>query len=404
MKILLASSIYDNQLAGGAGVVVNDLAQALINYGHDVYILTTWNQNFINSAQSGNLTIIRIPSNNLYWIMEKNKKSNWLKVIWQIVDIWNLLTFFQVRQICREIKPDVFHSHKLRGLSPSIWYAARSTGIKRIIHTSHDFELLSPQGLFMGMIGELARRQHFLLRPYQALRRHFSKQVDIFVSPSEYTMSIHNKMGFFPVAKKEIVFNTHGLGASDLEKNKQLFAGSRKTPEKINFLFIGRLEKEKGIDLLCEAISEIDPEGFVLSLSVAGWGDLDEELREKYRDIKSIHFLGSVYGERKKEVFLSHQVLVAPSLVPETFGIIISEAYTYGMPVIASKLGAYTEILQDGKTGILFTSGLKDALKNAIVFFVENHGIVSEMSANCFSEASKYSLDAFIDSYLNLYR
>lgn len=67
-------------------------------------------------------------------------------------------------------------------------------------------------------------------------------------------------------------------------------------------------------------------------------------------------------------------MLVCPSLWNEPFGRVILDAYKSGLPVIASRIGALPEIVQEGKTGILVNPGVSDELKNAMNCFLDNNG------------------------------
>ncbi len=403
MKILIASFLNEIERGGGATIVVNNLIQSLIHQGFEVVLISTWNGREIKNEFGNNYKKIKIPAMNLYWIGDKDVQSVTRRIIWQVVDIWNPLIYRIVRDICIEEKPDIFHSHKLRGLSPSIWSAANTAGVKKIIHTCHDFELLSPQGLFMGWVGRLAKEQHFFLKPYQLIRRNLSEQVNVATSPSSFSMSFHQQMGFFPKARIEIIPNTHGQSESGLVRNKEEKPRFIQNNDTLNLLYIGRMEEEKGVIILCEAIKQLRNEGLDIVLRVAGAGKLETILREKYCDEKNLQFLGLINFEKKKEVFLKTQVLVAPSLVAETFGIVIAEAYSYGIPVIASNLGAFPEIVKEGETGFLVEPGSKENLMQAVKVFHRKKSLIDKMQVNCFEEAKKYTIDRFAKNYQKLY-
>jgi glycosyltransferase involved in cell wall biosynthesis len=195
MKVVLLSFLYEPELGGGAAMVVNNLAHLLVQRSCSVVVITTWRGNKVKIDYMDGIKIIRIPPMNLYWVGDKDTQAITKKIIWQLVDFWNPLVFRLIRQILLNEGADIVHSHKLRGLSPSIWMAARSAGIKKIVHTCHDYELLSPEGLFMGRVGKLAQEQNILIRPYQNYRNKFSDDVKIVVAPSKFVMDYHQKMG-----------------------------------------------------------------------------------------------------------------------------------------------------------------------------------------------------------------
>ena len=402
MKVVLISFLYEPEIGGGATVVVNQLAQGLLQRSHSVVVITSWQGRGLKTDYFDGIKIIRIPPMNFYWVAEKDKQSGLMKVAWQLVDIWNPLVYRLVRQILINEEADIVHSHKLRGLSPSIWSAAASIGVKKIIHTCHDYEALSPEGLLMGRVGKLAREQSILLRPYQVIRRSLSHAVDVATFPSTYAMKMHLKMGFFSAAIKRVIPNSNGFSQKKIEEKQAASFYNEKTA--INrFLYIGRLDKAKGIDILCEAFIRLVGARPDAVLEIAGWGDLDVSLKAKYGKYGSINFLGPVFGERKGEVFTRNDVLVAPSRASETFGIVIVEGFAYGLPAIATRVGAFPEVVKEGFTGYLADPDSVDKLCDAMLKISAASLPAIEMSGNCFKEAIKYSTDSFLENYLSIY-
>jgi glycosyltransferase involved in cell wall biosynthesis len=276
-------------------------------------------------------------------------------------------------------------------------------GVKKIVHTCHDYELLSPEGFFMGRVGRLAQEQNPVMRPYQNLRKYFSRQVTFATAPSRFVLDKHQKMGFFPRAKTRIISNTHGLDADELHQNFSKLSNFHKKDLARRFLYLGRLDKAKGIDLLCQAFLRVAGQKQDYLLKITGWGPLDESLREKYKHQTNIVFTGPVFGAQKAELFWNSDVLVAPSISPEPFGIVIVEAYAHGLPVITSRAGAFPELVRDGETGILVKTNSVDELSSAIMRFCVEKNLSRSMLGNCFEEAHKFTTEKFLSGYLNSY-
>jgi glycosyltransferase involved in cell wall biosynthesis len=403
MKVVLISFLYEPEVGGGAAVVVNQLAHLLVQKNHSVVVITTWQGRCLKTEFIDGIKIIRIPPMNIYWVGDKDKQTVTKKVAWQLMDIWNPLVYRVVRQILINEQPDIVHSHKLRGLSPSIWSAAASAGAKKIVHTCHDFELLSPEGLFMGRIGRLAKEQNVMIRPYQALRRHFSRLVDDATAPSKFVLEYHKKLGFFPGARTGIIPNSHGFNITELRQNTLEVSRLPRNDLAGRFLYLGRLDKAKGIELLCQAFLRLAGQDQEFLLRISGWGPLESSLRDNYKQRENIEFPGVVFGARKAELFRDSDVLVVPSIAPESFGLVICEAYFHGLPVIATRVGAFSEIVRDGETGLLVKSGSVDDLYSALARVSEEHNLLKSMSANCLDEAQKYTTEKLINNYLAVY-
>jgi glycosyltransferase involved in cell wall biosynthesis len=94
---------------------------------------------------------------------------------------------------------------------------------------------------------------------------------------------------------------------------------------------------------------------------------------------------------------------VAPSVVPETFGVVIAEAYAYGLPVITSTAGAFPEIVREGETGFLVKPGSVEELYSAMLKVSEGHLSLNTMSQNCLEEAQKYTSEKFVSAFLDIY-
>ena len=112
------------------------------------------------------------------------------------------------------------------------------------------------------------------------------------------------------------------------------------------FLYVGRISKEKGVDLFCEAITELKYEGVIV-----GDGDEKARLEEKYPNIK---FTGWKDKRDVKKYMKNSKCLVFPSKWYETAGLTVIEAQTLGIPAIVSKNCAASEFIEEGKNGFLF--------------------------------------------------
>ena len=128
--------------------------------------------------------------------------------------------------------------------------------------------------------------------------------------------------------------------------------------------FIGRLdEPRKGLPTLVAAFEQLLAARPGVRLLVAGRGDVDEvaeDLPDVVRD--AITFLGQVPEQEKARLLRSVDVYVAPNLMGESFGIVLVEALAAGAPVLASDLDAFRRVLDDGRVGVLFPRGNVAAL------------------------------------------
>jgi glycosyltransferase involved in cell wall biosynthesis len=116
------------------------------------------------------------------------------------------------------------------------------------------------------------------------------------------------------------------------------------------FLYLGRLSAEKGVEILLRAWR---PD--LGRLVIAGDGPEGARLRALAGE--AVEFLGAVPPERARELVAEARALLVPSLWYEAFPRVIVEAYASGVPVVASRIGALPEVVEEGVTGLLAEPG-----------------------------------------------
>ena len=128
------------------------------------------------------------------------------------------------------------------------------------------------------------------------------------------------------------------------------------------YLFVGRISREKGADIFCQVINDLNLKGIVV-----GDGPELEKLKEEY---KSIQFVGWKKAEEVKEYMQGARALIFPSRVYETMGLVPLEAMQYGIPVITSNCNAAIDYISD--KNLQFDINNLDTLKKAIKYINNN--------------------------------
>lgn len=147
--------------------------------------------------------------------------------------------------------------------------------------------------------------------------------------------------------------------------------------ERTGFLFVGRLSQEKGIDVLLSALRKLqESDQHKIQVAVAGDGPLADEVKQSAPLVKP---LGSLKTEEVREWMSSSSALILPSVWYEGFPMVIVEAYACGLPIIASRIGALAELIEDGVTGLLFNPGDADDLANKIQWASQHPEKIKEM-------------------------
>jgi glycosyltransferase involved in cell wall biosynthesis len=170
------------------------------------------------------------------------------------------------------------------------------------------------------------------------------------------------------------------------------------------FLFLGRLEPEKGIVELCEAFVRAYKDLPNMQLDIAGWGSLESELRRNYGEHSAIRFLGVIEGETKKDALRHATAIVVPSLVDEAFGMVAVEGFAFGKPVIGSNVGALPELIHEGSTGWLVQPGDVNSLAQRMTTVASlDPGLLRKMGAYCSEYSYEFTVEKVVDRYLGLY-
>ena len=161
------------------------------------------------------------------------------------------------------------------------------------------------------------------------------------------------------------------------------------------YLYLGRLSPEKGAILFCEAISDLRLKGLIV-----GDGYLKKELEVKYPHIE---FAGWASGKKKELCLRRAKALVFPSFLGETYGLVVAEAKSYGIPCIVPDRCAASEQIEDGKTGYIFKTGDLESLKQAIMKF-ENTNLV-KMQKNLIDSfnPNDLSMETHLKRLVNIY-
>lgn len=189
------------------------------------------------------------------------------------------------------------------------------------------------------------RRPPQLWRWTGLLERHLD-QIHVFIAMSEFSRAKHREFGFpremevlpafLPDAGEE------GTAVTDVLPPQ----------ERPYFLFVGRLERIKGLQEVIPILAEYQR----ADLLIAGEGQYGSELRGLAAGMERVHFLGQVPPEDLARYYRHAVALIVPSLGFETFGLVVLEAFQQATPVIARRVGPFPEIVEASGGGELFST------------------------------------------------
>jgi glycosyltransferase involved in cell wall biosynthesis len=174
-----------------------------------------------------------------------------------------------------------------------------------------------------------------------------AKHVNAFIAPSEFAKQSHKRNGF----PADIRVLPHFIPddylidpAKAQSADNDQTASSARGPSRPYFLFVGRLEKLKGVQFLIEVFRNYEKADLV----VVGTGNYAEELRAQAANLSHIHFTGRIDKQKLRPLYKNALAAIVPSLTYETFGLTAVESFACGTPVLVNDLGALPEVIKDG--------------------------------------------------------
>jgi phosphatidylinositol alpha-mannosyltransferase len=159
--------------------------------------------------------------------------------------------------------------------------------------------------------------------------------------------------------------------------------------ERLELLFLGRAEARKGLPVLLRAFEALRNAGVEARLTVAG--ATREEVAPLLLDEEGVEVAGRVTDEQKWELLGSSDLLVAPSLGGESFGMVLTEAFASGTPVVASDIAGYRDVARDGMDGLLVPPADPVALGEALRDLALDPGTRERMSARARERAERFA-------------
>ncbi len=170
---------------------------------------------------------------------------------------------------------------------------------------------------------------------------------------------------------------------------------------RVRFLFAGRHAREKGIETLTEAWSKSGLRPPAAALALVGVGSTAVGSTASGADAAGVSRLDAVARERMREIYAEADVLVVPSIATRTFrepwGLVVNEAMSRGLPVIASdSVGAVAGgLLRDGRNGLVVAAADSDALAGTLRRMTDDPGLRARLGGQGAQDVRAYTHDAW---------
>ena len=403
MKICLVTNLYEPYSTGGADIYVKWLAQALMQHGHQPFVVTTCpaRESFPKFSKEviDGIPVYRFYPLNIYWGYQAQRKPLFLKPFWHTIELWNPHVYSVFRNILSKESPDVVHINNMGGFSNAIFWAAKNKRC-RLIYTLHDYLSVCPKSILLRKSFELCSEPHLLCKFYQMIKRwNLRKTVDMVISPSQFLIEMHRKHGLLSRNRYAVIPQGVEITSEDIKQVNKA-RGNYHSNGNINILYVGRVEEYKGVAVLARAFRRANRDN--LCLHIAGSGDFMKNMQAEFKDCDNLRFYGWVSGAEKEKLLLSSDVCVLPSTWYDNAPLVIFEAYKYGLPVIGSRIGGIPEMIKQDETGFLFEPGDDQGLAALLQSLSKEQ--LRKMVPACLQTAMDHSLEHHLERLTEVYQ
>lgn len=346
-KILIVHNYY--QIPGGEDTVLANEMRLLEEHGHAVELYIRHNN-------------------------ELNEMSKLRKLGLLFTTIFNCRTYLEVKKLIKEKDIDIVHVHNtLNLISPAVYYAAKCCGVP-VVQTVHNFRLLCPGATFYrdGHICEDCLKYNL----WCAVKHKCYRKSGLQSFACVINTKIHRMTGIYSWINYICLteFTRDKLLQLKQIQREKVFVKPNFTYDygvgidvEDYYVFVGRIEEIKGIELLLEAFKMMPDR----KLKIIGNGELKKDISEKIEniDIQNVEMLGWQKHEKVQKYIQRAKGLIMCSQWYETFGMVIIEALSCGTPVIVGDIGNIKELVIPGETGEKFTYNSSRSLLEAIERF-----------------------------------
>lgn len=379
-NILMVHNFY--QIGGGEHTVFNNEVELLRKNGHKVVTYTRDNKEI-------NASVIK-------------------KMLLPFTTIWSFKTYREIKKIIREEKIDIVHCHNTFPLiSPSVYYAAKKLNIP-VIQTIHNFRFLCPKALFYRnskVCEECLENNNFK----QAIKNNCYRDSKIQTLVITSMLKVHrifktyNKINYIFLTEfnknkfsKLIDINKDNVFVKpNFVEKKYYFERPDKLAEK--FVFMGRLDENKGIKFLVDTWENIND----YELHIYGDGPYKEYVEEKARKNNKIKYFGFKDQETIFKDMIDSYGLIIPSESYEGFPMTIAESFSLKIPVLSSNIGNHASIVTDAKAGCIYKLKDEQSFKEKLGDIIKNNKEYSDNANKYYEE--KLSPEKSYEELISIY-
>lgn len=419
MKIILVN--YRYFISGGPERYYFNIKEILERNGHKVIPFSIKSsRNLPNDYEKYFLDIV---DDEVYFAQAKKKTPKMILKSFTRM-FYSLEAKRKMAQLIADEKPDLVYIMQMHNkISPSIVDAARKAGVP-VVHRISDFQYMCPNALFYndrtGVCEDCLKGKRWsCVKNKCVLNSTVYSGIKMMAKWMHDVMKVHRRVDAFVVPSEFTLGKLHEYGIP-MEKLNHIptFFNLKEVNPAVEYkpfvLFVGRIEKQKGLMTLVKAFEELPYELRIIGFSNDGYedelkrylgrpinGDLNVEESTAYGKNGNIHFLGRKSFEEIVPYLKSCMCTVVPSEWYDNFPNVVLESYAYKKAVIATDFGSLQYMIEDGKTGMKFKYANLDDLRRCVTFMLEHPDESRAMGENAYKLIeTKYSPESHYEKLM----
>lgn len=421
MKIILVN--YRYFISGGPERYYFNIKEILERNGHQVIPFSIKSsRNLPNDYEKYFLDIV---DDEVYFAQAKKKTPKMILKSFTRM-FYSLEAKRKMAQLIADEKPDLVYIMQMHNkISPSIVDAARKAGVP-VVHRISDFQYMCPNALFYndrtGVCEDCLKGNRLSCVKYKCvLNSTVYSGIKMMAKWMHDVMKVHRRIDAFVVPSEFTLGKLHEYGIP-LEKLNHIptFFNLKEVNPVVEYkpfvLFVGRIEKQKGLMTLVKAFEELPYELRIIGFSNDGYedklkrylgrpinGDLNVEESTAYGKKGNIHFLGKKSFEEIVPYLKSCMFTVVPSEWYDNFPNVVLESYAYKKAVIATDFGSLQYMVDEGITGMKFKYADLDDLRRCITYMMEHPDGSRAMGENAYKLIeTKYSPESHYETLMKV--
>jgi glycosyltransferase involved in cell wall biosynthesis len=394
LRFCMITTFYPPYHFGGDAVFVQQLSNELAMRGHQVDVVHCKDAYYVRGGQQPSTTTYRDHPNVTVHTLES--PLGFFSPLLTHQTGRPILNSRRLKKILE--KPfDIIHYHNISLVGgPKV--LEYGSGIK--LYTLHEYWLVCPTHMLFKFNREacsnpqcvsctLIHRRPLQLWRYTGMVTESVKHIDLFFAPTEFAKRKHIEMGLNAPIVELPYFTSRWPCPEARTRSSKRHARY--------FLFVGRLEKIKGLQTLIPIFRNYEK----AQLFIVGIGDYEPVLRRLAGDSPNINFLRFQSGEKLRMLYEQAVATIVPSLWYEIFGIVILEAFGQGTPVIVRNRGGMPKIVEESGGGFIYDTD--EELVSRMDQLINDSALREELGRRGYEALQKkWHPDPHIQRYLDL--